>query len=184
MRRVTGLALVLVSLGVLLAFAPAASAQEKGEKSFDIYAGYYVPGIDDLDNDITYGIRFGARPAANFGWDVSVGYFDLNQNNQRPANGRITNADVYFVDLDGIWYVNGSDFGVRGGIGFANASVDVQGRRDGISDDAFTYNVGVLYAFNFGERYVVRPQVLLRKFEGDTYEKTDDEYTISFGWRF
>lgn len=184
MRRMTGLALVMVSLAALFAFAPAASAQEKGEQNFDLYAGYYIPGIDDLDNDITYGLRYGSRPSDKFGWDISVGYFDLNQNNQRPFGRVISNADAYFVDLDGIWYVNGSDFGVRGGIGFANVSVDVQGDRKGQSDDAFTYNVGLLYAFNFGDHYVVRPQALLRKFEGDTYEKTDEEYTISFGWRF
>ena len=184
MRRLTGFAFVLVVLAVVFAFAPAASAQEAGEKNFDIYAGYYVPGIDDLDNDITYGIRFGGRPSENWGWDISAGYFDLNQNNNQPLSGRINSADAWLVDLDGIWYIGGSDFGLRAGVGFATANIDIEGTTRDESDDAFTYNGGVLYAFNFGDRFVVRPQVLVRKFEGDTYEKTVEEYTISFGWRW
>ena len=49
---------------------------------------------------------------------------------------------------------------------------------------AFTYNYGVHYAWNFGEKYLVKPEVKWRKWDGDTYEKTDEEYTVSFGWRF
>ena len=40
------------------------------------------------------------------------------------------------------------------------------------------------YAWNFGEKYLLKPEIKWRKWDGDTYEKTDEEYTVSFGWRF
>ena len=174
----------LLAVAVLALGAPAASAQEVGQKAFELYAGYYVPGIDDLDNNISYGLRFGMRPADQLGWSLQAGYLDLSQNDDRPGAGRIGSADGYFVDASVIWYVAGSDFGVFGGIGFGTVDVDIVGTTTDVSDDAFTYNYGVHYVWNAGDGTVIKPEVRFRKWDGDTYEKTDEEYSISFGWRF
>ena len=174
----------LLALAAMTICVPAAQAQEAGQKAFELYTGYYVPGIDDLDNDVTYGVRFGMRPAEQFGWSLQAGYLDLNQNNVEPLDGIVGNANGYFVDASAIWYVAGSDFGIFGGIGFGSVDVDIVGTTTDVSDDAFTYNYGVHYAWNFAERFVVKPEARWRKWDGDTYEKTDEEYSISFGWRF
>ena len=185
MRRLTGLAFATIVIAALFAFAPAAKAQEAGEQTFEIYAGWYVPGIDDLDNDYTYGIRYGSRPSENWGWNIAAGYFDLEQNGEdRPLERFITSANVWLVDLSGIWYVRGSDFGIFAGLGYAGVDIDLRGTTRDESDDALTYNYGVLYAFNIGDRYVLKPEVRWRKFDGDTYEKTDEQYSLSWGWRF
>jgi hypothetical protein len=184
MKRVTSLAVALLAVAAVLAFGAPASAQEVDENAFEIYGGLYVPGIDDLDNDITYGLRFGGRPADQFGWSLEAGYFDLTQNNTRPLEDVIGSANAWLVDLSGIWYIAGSDFGVFAGVGFATVDIDVLGTTQDESDDAITYNYGVHYAFNFGEKYLVKPEIRWRKFDGDTYEKTDEEYSLSFGWRF
>jgi len=175
---------VMFALLALALFVPAAQAQEAGQSAFELYTGYYVPGIDDLDNDLTYGIRFGARPTEQFGWNLSAGYLDLNQNNVEPLDGIIGNANGYFVDASAVWYIAGSDFGLFGGIGWGTVDIDIVGTTTDASDDAFTYNYGVHYAWNFGEKYLLKPEVKWRKWDGDTYEKTDEEYTVSFGWRF
>lgn len=172
------------ALALVVAFAPAAQAQETGERAFELYAGYYQPGIDDLDNDLTGGLRFGGRPADSFGWSLQAGYLDLTQNNTRPLGDVIGGADGYFVDASAIWYIAGSNFGVFGGIGFGAVDVDLLGTTTDVSDDAFTYNYGVHYVWNFGDSYLVKPEVRWRKWDGDTYEKTDNEYSLSFGWRF
>ena len=172
-------ALVAVAL-----FVPAAQAQEAGQKVFELYAGYYVPGIDDLDNDLTGGLRFGSRPTEQFGWNISAGYLDLKQNNTQVLNDVIGSANGYFVDASAIWYIMGSDFGLFGGIGWGSVDVDLRNTTTDVSDDAFTYNYGVHYVWNFGEKYMVKPEVKWRKWDGDTYEKTDEEYTLAFGWRF
>jgi len=181
MKQLRGWMFVAAALFLL---APAAQAQEAGQKVFEIYAGYYVPGIDDLDNDLTGGFRFGGRPNRNFGWSLQAGYLDLKQNNTQPLDRIIGSADGYFVDASAIWYVAGSNVGIFAGLGFATVDVDLRGTTTDVSDDALTYNYGIHYAWNLGEKYVVKPEVRWRKFDGDTYEKTDEEYSLSFGWRF
>ena len=174
----------MTALALLALSAPSARAQEAGQKAFELYAGYYTPGIDDLDNDVTYGLRFGMRPAEQFGWSLQAGYLDLNQNNVEPLDGIVGNANGYFVDASAIWYIAGSDFGLFGGVGFGSVDVDIVGTTTDVSDDAFTYNYGVHYVWNIGSGTLVKPEVRWRKWDGDTYEKTDEEYSISFGWRF
>ena len=183
MKKQTGL-ILLVLLACGLCFTAPAKAQEAGERVFEIYVGEYVPGIDDLDNDLTGGIRFGGRPGEMWGYSFEAGYLDLTQNNTRPLSNIIGGADGYFVDGNVIWYIMGSDFGLFGGIGFASVDVDFLGTTTDASDDAFTYNYGIHYAWNFGGHYLVKPEIRWRKFDGDTYEKTDEEYSVSFGWRF
>ena len=178
------LTLAVVCLALTTFTAPVAQAQEAGENAFEIYAGYYVPGIDDLDNDITYGVGFTGRPGDQFGWNIRAGYLDLNQNNNQPLEDFIGSANGYFLDADAIWYIAGSDFGLFAGIGFATVDVDIVGTTTDASDDALTYNYGLHYAWNFGDNYLLKPEVRWRKFDGDTYEKTDEEYSVSFGWRF
>lgn len=175
---------VMLFAALAVASTPPAAAQEAGENVFEIYGAYYVPGIDDLDNDISPGIRFGGRPADQWGWSFELGYLDLNQNNTEPLDGIIGNANGFFFDGDIIWYIAGSDFGLFGGVGWATVDVDIVGSTTDISDDAFTINYGLHYAWNFGERYLLKPEIRWRQFQGDTYEKTDEEYSLSFGWRF
>jgi len=182
MKRILTLALLLAA--VTSFGATSAGAQETGERVFELYTGLYVPGIDDLDNDMTFGVRFGGRPADQFGWSLEAGYLDLNQNNNQPLENFIGSANGYFLDADAIWYIAGSDFGLFAGLGFATVDVDIVGTTTDASDDALTYNYGVHYAWNFGESYLLKPEIRWRKFDGDTYEKTDEEYSLSFGWRF
>ena len=175
---------LMFALVALALFVPAAQAQEAGQRAFEIYSGLYVPGIDDLDNDLTFGLRYASRPTEQFGWTLSAGYLDLKQNNTQPLDAVIGSADGYFVDANAVWYIAGSDFGLFGGIGFGTVNIDLRNTTRDESDDAFTYNYGVHYAWNFGEKYLLKPEIKWRKWDGDTYEKTDEEYTVSFGWRF
>jgi hypothetical protein len=181
MKVIRGFILALVALALCV---PAAQAQEAGQRAFEVYGGYLVPGIDDLDNDLTFGLRYGSRFSENFGWGLEVGYLDLNQNNTRPFDGLIGDANGYFADFDFVWYIAGSDFGLFAGLGWGTVDVDITGTTADVSDDALTYNYGINYTWNFGDKYLVKPEIRLRQWDGDTYEKTDEEYTLSFGWRF
>ena len=60
---------VTLALASLFAFAPAVEAQEMGERAFELYAGYLVPGERELENDTTWGIRYTARHWDQFGQD-------------------------------------------------------------------------------------------------------------------
>ena len=63
---------VTLALASLFAFAPAVEAQETGERAFELYAGYLVPGERELENDTTWGIRYTARHWEQFGWQLSA----------------------------------------------------------------------------------------------------------------
>jgi len=178
MNRRTVFAIVLAVVAAA-SLAPA----EAQYRFFEIYGGYYDPGLDVLDNDITGGVRFGSRLSDSWGWGLEAGFFDLNGDADRPLAGTVGDASGYFGDLSGIWFVAGSNFGLFGGVGFATADVDVVGTNEDVSDDAFTYHFGSFYQWDIGESFYFKPEIRVRKFEGDTYEKSDTEYTLGLGWK-
>ena len=61
---------------------------------------------------------------------------------------------------------------VFGGIGFGSVDIDLEGTTTDLSDDALTFNVGVSYLFQIGEKFYIRPDVRLRDFNGDVYDST------------
>lgn len=174
---------ILLAVATVASLAPA-PAEAQGYRYFEVYAGYYDPGLDALDNDTTLGLRWGSRIGPSWGWELTGGFFDLNGDANRPLEGIAGDASGYFGDFSGIWYVAGSNFGLLGGLGFATVDVDVVGTTEDVSDDAFTYHFGTFYQWDIGEKFFLKPQVRVRKFEGDTYEKSDTEYDLGFGWRF
>ena len=174
---------ILLTLVLAASFAPA-QAQSSGYRFFEVYGGYYDPGLDELDNDITLGLRYGRRFNPSWGWELTGGFFDLNGDANRPLAGTVGDANAYLVDASGIWFIAGSNFAVLGGVGFATVDVDVVGTTEDVSDDAFTYHFGAFYEWDIGEKFFFKPEVRVRKFEGDTYEKSDTEYDLALGWRF
>ncbi|HEX6901367.1 MAG TPA: outer membrane beta-barrel protein [Thermoanaerobaculia bacterium] len=175
---------VFVFLLALAAVAGLTPANAQPYNFFEVYGAYYDPGLDVLDNDVSLGLRWGSRPAPNWGWELTGGFFDLNGDADRPLAGQVGDASAYFVDLSGIWFVGGSNFGLLGGIGFATVDVDVTGTTEDVSDDAFTYHFGAFYQWDIGDKFYLKPEIRVRKFEGDTYEKSDTEYAVGFGWRY
>ena len=171
---------ILLAVATAISLAP---AEAQGYRYFELYGGYYDPGLDELDNDVTLGLRWGGRVNPSWGWELSAGFFDLNGDANRPLEGLAGDASGYFGDFSGVWYVAGSNFGLLGGLGFATVDVDVIGTTEDVSDDAFTYHFGTFYEWDLGDKFFLKPQVRVRKFEGDTYEKSDTEYALGLGWK-
>ena len=179
MNRRIVLAVLLAAAAAAASVAPAAAQY----RYFELYGGYYDPGLDVLDNDITGGLRFGSRLSENWGWELQGGFFDVNGDADRPLAGVVGDANGIFVDLSGVWYVLGSNFGLLGGVGFATVDVDLTGTTEDVSDDAFTYHFGGFYEWDLTDTFFVKPGIRVRKFEGDTYEKSDTEYSLGLGWK-
>ena len=172
---------ILLSAAIAASLAP---AEAQGYRFFEAYGGYYDPGLDVLDNDVTLGLRYGRRFNDNFGWELTGGFFDLNGDADRPLAGTAGDASAYFGEASAIWFVAGSNFGLLGGVGFASVDVDIVGTNEDASDDAFTYHFGGFYEWDIGDKFYIKPEIRVRKFEGDTYEKSDTEYDLGLGWRF
>lgn len=174
---------VLAVLVVLLALANPLFA-EVGGYNAEVYGGYYVPGLSELDDDLTFGARMGNRFSENFGWQFSGGVFDLNGEQDRPLAGSVGDANGYIFDGSFQWFIGGTNLALFGGPGFATVDVDLVGTTEDVSDDAFTLHLGMSYVFQFTDNLYLRPDVRFRSFYGDTYEKTDTEATLAFGWSF
>ena len=66
------MAVVAVLMG-----APAAFAADPGH-SFEAYGGWFFPEGSALDEDFTYGARYGYNMSEVFGFGVSAGFFDVD----------------------------------------------------------------------------------------------------------
>lgn len=175
----------ILMVGALMLMVIGVSAPARAEGfNFEVYGGYYVPGLSELDNDLVFGARFGGRPSDSWGWQLSAGVFDLNGEEDRPLAGTVGDANALVVDGSFQWFPGGGNFALFAGPGFATVDVDLVGTTEDVSDDALTFHVGVSYLWQIGESFYIRPDARLRDFQGDTYEKTDTEGTLAFGWSF
>ena len=174
---------VLIALAASSAVPSWAAA---GNFNFELFGGYLIPGEDRLDDDMTYGVRFGGKPTDMFGWQVQAGYFDLQapQNQEVLPPGAISDARAYPVDFSGQWYPGGRNFVLYAGLGWSSAKISIKGQGNDKTDDAFTWNYGLGYLFNVSDTFYVKPDIKWRNYEGDLYKKVDTEYTVGLGWKF
>jgi hypothetical protein len=185
---------LLLVLFALLLFVPAAQAAEPGH-NFTLYAGWFYPEGDIIDEDLTYGVAWGYNFNENFGINVQTGFFDVedavnNENLQDALAGAPLAIDLWLVDFSGVWYPGGGNFGVFGGLGWA--TIDAEFYQAGssnnlkASDDTFTMHVGMNYQWNIGDSFFIRPEARVRWFDATDagYDETQWETVAHFGWRF
>lgn len=175
--------LFLLGIALMMMVVAGSAPAVAGQPHFELYGGYYYSNEDGIDNDYSYGLRFGGRPAEQWGWQVSAGVFDLNGSLEEVDNF-IGDANAFFVDGSMQWFPGGGNFALFGGLGFASVDVDITGTTTDVSDDALTYHVGVSYLWQVAEKFYIRPDIRFRSFGGDVYDSLDTEAAIGFGWNF
>jgi outer membrane beta-barrel protein len=149
----------------------------------------------ELDDDVTYGLRYGYNLTDNWGIEFSLG-----QTNSSVTGlaGRDIDLDLTTFDVDAIYHFNPSGPFVPylvAGLGYASADLDrpIVGTVDGITarindDEGFTANVG------FGAKYFVTDRVSLRfdaryRYVDQVVNHFDDslntfETTLGVGFKF
>jgi hypothetical protein len=182
MKRNVLVVLAVLALVVLLA-PPQASATGK----FEVFAGYFFP--EELDEDLTYGLRFGSKGDNNWGWEVAGSWFDVADS--QGFSGQKVDADIVHVDFSAVYYPGGNDFGILFGLGWASGNVDVPGTTTDLSDDTFTVNGGIAYDINFTDSFYLRPDLRFRWYElegfgpdGGKDSQLTYEAALALGWRF
>ena len=185
---------LLLVLFALLLFVPAAQAAEPGH-NFTLYAGWFYPEGDILDEDLTFGGAWGYNFNENFGINVQTGFFDVansvnNENLEDALAGAPLSIDLWLVDFSGVWYPGGGNFGVFGGLGWATIDAELyqagSNNNLSVSDDTFTMHVGMNYQWNIGDSFFIRPEARVRWFDATDarYDETQWETVAHFGWRF
>jgi outer membrane beta-barrel protein len=168
--KVTGLA----GLGALLLNALPAAAQVKaGSQEVEAYAGaLFGDDLTDtrisgtkpkLDDDVTFGLRYGYNFTDAWGIEAALGY---SPNKVTGLAGGDVDLDLWTFDVDAVYHFN--QFGrfvpyVLAGAGYASADLDhdligtVNAQPVRIrDDDGFTLNAGI------GAKYFATDHLLFR----------------------
>lgn len=199
----------LVGIAVLAALAmnaaPAFAQVEEGRHEVHVYGGQLfgddltdrsVSGrVPKLDDDFTYGFRYGYTVTRNFGLELSVGETATSATNLAT---RDTDLDLTTLDLDAVWNFNPGSRLVPyalAGVGYASADLErpivgtVNGQPVAIKDDnGFTLNAGAGLKYFVNDRFLVRLEARYRYLD-QVVDRFDDslntfETTLGVGWTF
>jgi hypothetical protein len=173
--------------------------------SFSVAGGIYQPDDDDLDSTGVFGVRGGYRFSPNFGLEGSLSRVDLADTFPAEEDPFFLDFDVsldlYNLDLSFQWFPRGGNFILFAGPGVSRLDAEVSltffGERITESDTSniFTAHAGVAYDWRINDRFFIRPEARVRHYfdEGSddtrdgltvSYESTDYEASLVFGWRF
>lgn len=191
--------------GLLMTTAPAAAQIKEGRSEVHVYGGELF-GDDlvarnvsrrrpSLDDDVTFGLRYGYNFMKVLGLDVSVGF---SPNQATDLAGPDIDLDVFTADVDAVWYITPDSkvvaYVLAGG-GYGQASLDrpikgaVSGRNVTIRDDnGFTANAGVGAKIFATDSFMVRVEGRYR-YMNKVVDRFDDslntvEATAGVGWVF
>jgi outer membrane beta-barrel protein len=198
--KMTGLA----AIGALTLSTVPANAQEStqevhvygGELFGDKLTDTPISGSrPELDDDITYGVRYGYNHSNAWGLEISAG-------NTSSAATKLAGTDIDLdlttVDIDAVWNFPSSSKFVPylvGGAGYAWANLDnpilgtANGQAVSIDDDGgFTLNAGVGAKYFVNDRFLVRLEARYRYLDKvlDNFDNSLNsvETTLGVGWRF
>ena len=205
-RLMTKRLLVIAALTVLTAnTVPALAQVEEGRYEVTVYGGeLFGDDLTDtnvsgrtpkLDDNFTYGFRYGYNFTRNLGLELSFGQTATLVTNLAT---RDTDLDLTTLDLDAVWNFNtGERFVpyVLAGVGYASADLDrpivgtVDGRPVAIKDDSgFTLNAGAGLKYFATDRVLVRLEARYRYLDGVLDRFSDSlstvETTLGVGWTF
>lgn len=192
-------------LTLVMAGSPA-FANQPGMGNFQVYGGWFFAGdlqeLNDIEgglgdtldtlgiepgDDLTFGARGGKRVDKNWGWEISLGFFDVDDAAERLEGRTGIDMSMLFLDLSLMWYPGGGNFFIYGGPGGARVDLEIEdGGRQVFDDDSTEWsgNLGLGYAFEIGRSTFLRVDGKFRFYESDQYEGPDSEFTIALGWDF
>jgi outer membrane beta-barrel protein len=196
----------LVSVGLVAGAVPAMAQVTAGSHEIYVYAGEtFGDDLSDrridgrkleLDDDVTYGLRYGYNFTDSWGIELSLG---RTNSSVKGLGGRSNDLDLTTFDVDAIYHFNtGGSFVpyVFAGIGYASADLDrpITGTIGGVGpvriddDEGFTLNTG------FGAKYFITDRVSLRfdaryRYLDKVIDRFDDslntfETTLGIGVKF
>lgn len=197
----------LAAAGALAGNAMPALAQvSAGSQEFHIYVGEAFGDdltdrtlsgrVPELDDDVTFGVRYGYNFSDAWGLELSLGRTAASAT-KLPT--RDIDLDLTTFDVDGIYHFNSSQSFVPyalAGIGYVNGDLDrpIVGVAPGVGavrindDNAFTFNAGV------GAKWFVSDAVSLRldlryRYLDKIVDRLDDslntfETTLGIGFKF
>jgi len=199
----------VVSLGILAALlmgtAPATAQVQAHKSEIHLYAGeLFGDDLTDravsgqtpkLDDDLTYGVRYGRDFTDSWGLEVSVG---RSPNTATRVPGGDIDLDLTTLDVDAVWHFTPKARVVGylvGGAGYATSSLDhrirgtVVGQPVSIGDDgSFSLNAGIGAKLFVTKSFMIRGEARYRYIDSlvDRFSNSLStvETTAGVGWMF
>lgn len=190
---------------VVLAAGPALAQVQGRQNEVHVFAGgLFGDDLTDrrvsgdqpeLDDDVTFGGRYGYDFTKHWGIEGSVAF---SPNSATDVPGSDIDMDILTLDVDAVWHFTPDARAVgylMGGAGFITADLDepirgtVRGKDVRIDDDSgFTLNGGVGVKFFVAEVFMIRVEARYR-FVDALLDRFDDslntvETTVGAGWIF
>ena len=174
---------------------PAAQAQvDEGMFLFEIYGGNYGPGPDDLDDESTFGVRFGGMLSGRVVLIGTVGRVEFDGNATDGMTSIDWNSDITLLDVT-LGYVFRADkrfaIALGGGIGGAITSFDgelqtpnLRARFEDLAADSFTLNVVVGPVIGLSPKIYLKPILRARWFEVREDDEVDIESSLALGFKW
>ncbi|HET8698889.1 MAG TPA: porin family protein [Gammaproteobacteria bacterium] len=199
--------IALAVLGALALNAAPAAAQESGrdKNELQIHAGQLfgdkITNVDlsgrrpELDDDVTYGVRYGYKFTPKWGLELSL---EQSPNSVTNLAGGDVDLDLTTFDVDAAWrFANTEHWApyVAFGVGYASADLDrpltglVNGQTVSIDDDkGYSVNAGIGAKY-FPSRHVLVDLEARYRYLDKVLERFDDsvgtvETSVGVGWRF
>lgn len=196
----------LVGVGFLASAVPAMAQVTAGSQELHVYVGEaFGDELSDrringrkpeLDDDVTYGLRYGYNFTDAWGLELSLG---RTNSSVTKLGGRDIDLDLTTFDVSAVYHFNPSGSFVPyvlAGAGYASADLDraITGTVSGIGpvrindDEGFTLHAGV------GAKYFITDRVSLRfdaryRYLDKVIDRFDDslntfETTLGVGFKF
>jgi hypothetical protein len=179
---------------LLLAVGPAAGAADQGKWFVGVYGGDYDPGPSVVDDEATFGARFGYLLTPRVAISASVGVADAESKfDQSTFTGNVK-GDFTFLDFNAFYMFRPEKrfrFTAGGGLGGAFASFDGQVTGPGatvvfsdFTDESLTLNAGFGPVFRINDQWILRLLNRYRWFENREDDEVDQETTLGVGYTF
>jgi opacity protein-like surface antigen len=197
----------LAALGALaINAAPALAQVTAGSQEIHAYGGeLFGDDLTDrnisgrkpkLDDDVTYGVRYGYNFTDTWGFELSLGQ---STSSATDLPGRDIDLDLTTLDFDAVRHFNPSGRFVPyvlAGVGYVSADLDrpIVGTVNGVApvriqdDNGFSLNAGVGAKYFVTDRFLVRAEARYRYLD-KVVDRFDDslntfETTLGVGYKF
>lgn len=177
MQKKLAVGIVLTAWAGLIGAAPVLA----GDGRIEAFAGYYF--AEELEEDISYGLRGGWDSGSGWGLMLSYEQFEVDGKGYGEPSG--VDAELAHLELSFVAYPGGGGWELFSGIGGALVDVDLNVPGAVVDLDKTTLSIhgGVAYRFDLGDSFYLRPELRARTY--DTSDLTlDFTGSLAFGFRW
>jgi hypothetical protein len=176
---------LLAVAALLLAALPTAAEVEERTTELEIYVGGYFPGPEEIQDEPTYGFRFGYNFTQAFNLTAALGFLrtDIEIEGGWPRDR--ADYEVTLVDLSALWNVNPDSrwtFVLFGGPGYSWIASDI-GLGGTVEQNGFTVNGGAGLKISINDRIYLKVAGLARWFERREADDIDGEISLAAGFQ-